>query len=93
MLDLPKREPRASDMSMLIGYWRGIGPVERMTIAARETRGFNRIPCEDDIDLLVAARAARTSPAATPRPASGATTRRSATSPRSSTPASSTAPR
>ena len=25
-----------------------------MTIAARETRGFNRIPCEDDVDLLVA---------------------------------------
>ena len=54
MLDLPKREPRASDMSMLIGYWRDVGPVERMTIAAHETRGFNRIPCEDDIDLLVA---------------------------------------
>jgi 2-polyprenyl-6-methoxyphenol hydroxylase-like FAD-dependent oxidoreductase len=54
MLDLPKREPRASDMSMLFAYWRGVGPVERMTIAARETRGFNRIPCEDDIDLLVA---------------------------------------
>ena len=28
--------------------------VARMTIAAREDRGFNRIPCEDDIDLLVA---------------------------------------
>jgi 2-polyprenyl-6-methoxyphenol hydroxylase-like FAD-dependent oxidoreductase len=54
MLDLPKRGQRASDMSMLIAYWRGVGPVERMTIAARETRGFNRIPCEDDIDLLVA---------------------------------------
>ena len=29
MLNLPKREPRASDMSMLLGYWRGVGPVER----------------------------------------------------------------
>ena len=54
MLDLPKRDERASDMSMFLGYWRGVGPVERMTIAAREDRGFNRIPCEDDIDLLVA---------------------------------------
>ena len=54
MLDLPKNEPRSSNMSMLIAYWRGIGPVERMTIAAREASGFNRIPCEDDIDLLVA---------------------------------------
>jgi 2-polyprenyl-6-methoxyphenol hydroxylase-like FAD-dependent oxidoreductase len=54
LLDLPKRDQRASDMSMFLGYWRGVGPVERMTIAAREDRGFNRIPCEDDIDLLVA---------------------------------------
>jgi 2-polyprenyl-6-methoxyphenol hydroxylase-like FAD-dependent oxidoreductase len=54
MLHLPKRDQRESDMSMVLGYWRGIGPVERMTIAAREDRGFNRIPCEDDIDLLVA---------------------------------------
>jgi len=54
LLGLPKREPRASDMSMLFAYWRGVGPVERMTIAAREDRGFNRIPCEDDVDLLVA---------------------------------------
>jgi 2-polyprenyl-6-methoxyphenol hydroxylase-like FAD-dependent oxidoreductase len=54
LLDLEKRERRESDMSMLFAYWRGVGPVERMTIAAREERGFNRIPCEDDIDLLVA---------------------------------------
>jgi 2-polyprenyl-6-methoxyphenol hydroxylase-like FAD-dependent oxidoreductase len=54
MLHLPKDDQRASDMSMVLGYWRGVGPVERMTIAAREDRGFNRIPCEDDIDLLVA---------------------------------------
>jgi 2-polyprenyl-6-methoxyphenol hydroxylase-like FAD-dependent oxidoreductase len=54
MLNLAKRDPRASDMSMLFAYWRGVGPVERMTMAAREARGFNRIPCEDDIDLLLA---------------------------------------
>ena len=52
-LGLSKRDPMASDMSMLFAYWRGVPPEEFFCIEAIEGKGINLIPCEDDITLLV----------------------------------------
>ena len=52
-LGLPKRDPIASDMSMLFAYWRGVPPKEFFCLEAIEGKGMNLIPCEDDVTLLV----------------------------------------
>ena len=51
-LGLQKERPRATNMSMLIAYWRGLPQTDVLTLDVEEARGLSRFPGEDGVELL-----------------------------------------
>jgi flavin-dependent dehydrogenase len=51
-LGLPAQRPMAGNMAMLIGYWRGLGATDALSLDVEEHAALSRFPNEDGIQLL-----------------------------------------
>ncbi len=51
-LGLGKAREIATNMSMLLAYWRGLPQTENLTLDVDELRGLSRFPGEDGVELL-----------------------------------------
>ena len=51
-LGLEKRDELESAFSMLYLYARGLPPLDTLQFVVRDGHGFNRFPCEDDVQLV-----------------------------------------
>ncbi|HYI37322.1 MAG TPA: NAD(P)/FAD-dependent oxidoreductase [Thermoleophilaceae bacterium] len=55
MLGLERTRPLAGDMAFLLGYWRGLPETDVLTLDTEADGGLSRFPCEDGVQLLLAA--------------------------------------
>ena len=52
-LGLERRRPLATNMSMLIAYWRGLPASDLLSLDVEAERGLSRFPGEDGVQLLI----------------------------------------
>ena len=54
-LGLTRTRPMEGDMSMLLAYWRELPETDVLTLDVDQRSGLSRFPCEDGVQLLIAA--------------------------------------
>jgi 2-polyprenyl-6-methoxyphenol hydroxylase-like FAD-dependent oxidoreductase len=53
LLGLEKERPLAGEMAFMFGYWRGLPETDRFFIDVVEEGSLARMPCEDDLSILI----------------------------------------